>query len=60
MSSLRELRGHCALAVMTPFGTTDVNVTSRDMRRTVAANSVVASVFDTVMVACLITAPDSG
>ncbi|MBC2879483.1 MULTISPECIES: DUF1345 domain-containing protein [Streptomyces] len=45
-----------ALAAMTTFGTTDVNVTSRDMRRTVAANTVVAFVFNTVTVASLVSA----
>ncbi|EME96375.1 DUF1345 domain-containing protein [Streptomyces mobaraensis] len=45
-----------ALAAMTTFGTTDVNVTSRDMRRTVAANTVVAYVFNTVTVASLVSA----
>ncbi|WP_030669988.1 DUF1345 domain-containing protein [Streptomyces rimosus] len=45
-----------ALAAMTTFGTTDVNVTSRDMRRTVAANTVIAFVFNTVTVASLVSA----
>ncbi|MBM7169655.1 DUF1345 domain-containing protein [Streptomyces sp. G44] len=45
-----------ALAAMTTFGTTDVNVTSRAMRRTVAANSVIAFVFNTVTVASLVSA----
>ncbi|WP_436981980.1 DUF1345 domain-containing protein [Streptomyces sp. enrichment culture] len=45
-----------ALAAMTTFGTTDVNVLSRDMRRTVAANTVIAFVFNTVTVASLVTA----
>ncbi|GAA4667965.1 hypothetical protein GCM10023324_19660 [Streptomyces youssoufiensis] len=45
-----------ALAVMTTFGTTDVSVTSRAMRRTVAANSVIAFVFNTVTVASLVSA----
>ncbi|MEU6235747.1 DUF1345 domain-containing protein [Kitasatospora sp. NPDC047058] len=45
-----------AMAVMTTFGTTDVNVTSREMRRTVAANSAVAFVFNTVTVASLVGA----
>ncbi|MFI7104262.1 DUF1345 domain-containing protein [Streptomyces sp. NPDC050161] len=47
-----------ALAAMTTFGTTDVNVTSRDMRRTVAANTVIAFVFNTVTVASLVAALD--
>ncbi|MFK4070349.1 DUF1345 domain-containing protein [Streptomyces sp. NPDC029674] len=45
-----------ALAAMTTFGTTDVVVTSRDMRRTVAANTVIAFVFNTVTVAILVSA----
>lgn len=45
-----------ALAAMTTFGTTDVNVASRDMRRTVAANTVIAFVFNTVTVASLVSA----
>lgn len=45
-----------ALSVMTTFGTTDVNITSREMRRTVAANAVIAFVFNTVTVANLVAA----
>ncbi|MFB7755758.1 DUF1345 domain-containing protein [Streptomyces sp. NPDC056121] len=45
-----------ALSVMTTFGTTDVTVTSREMRRTVAANAVIAFVFNTVTVASLVAA----
>lgn len=45
-----------ALAAMTTFGTTDVDVTSRAMRRTVAANTVIAFVFNTVTVASLVSA----
>ncbi|MGW7412678.1 DUF1345 domain-containing protein [Streptomyces sp. NPDC054863] len=45
-----------ALAAMTTFGTTDVEVTSRGMRRTVAANTVIAFVFNTVTVAILVSA----
>ncbi|MEU9043653.1 MULTISPECIES: DUF1345 domain-containing protein [unclassified Kitasatospora] len=45
-----------ALAIMTTFGTTDVTVASREMRRTVAANSVIAFVFNTVTVASLVSA----
>lgn len=41
---------------MTTFGTTDVNVLSREMRRTVTADAVIAFVFDTVTVASLVTA----
>ncbi|MER5479405.1 DUF1345 domain-containing protein [Streptomyces sp. NPDC002734] len=44
-----------ALAVMTTFGTTDVTVTSREMRRTVAANAAIAFVFNTVTVASLVS-----
>ncbi|WP_053642878.1 DUF1345 domain-containing protein [Streptomyces sp. XY431] len=49
-----------AVSVMTTFGTTDVNVTSREMRRTVAANAVIAFVFNTVTVASLVSALDRG
>ncbi|GGR57489.1 hypothetical protein GCM10010282_58120 [Streptomyces roseolus] len=49
-----------ALAVMTTFGTTDVDVTSREMRRTVSANAIVAFVFNTVTVASLVGALDPG
>ncbi|MFC9592134.1 DUF1345 domain-containing protein [Streptomyces sp. NPDC056944] len=45
-----------AFAVMTTFGTTDVNVTSRELRRTVTANSAIAFVFNTVTVASLVSA----
>ncbi|MEU6733357.1 DUF1345 domain-containing protein [Streptomyces physcomitrii] len=45
-----------ALSVMTTFGTTDVTVTTREMRRTVAANAVIAFVFNTVTVASLVSA----
>ncbi|MER7537670.1 DUF1345 domain-containing protein [Streptomyces sp. NPDC097704] len=48
-----------ALSVMTTFGTTDVNVTSREMRRTVAVNACIAFVFNTVTVASLVSALDS-
>ncbi|WP_030691370.1 DUF1345 domain-containing protein [Streptomyces globisporus] len=47
-----------ALSVMTTFGTTDVTVTSREMRRTVTANSCIAFVFNTVTVASLVSALD--
>ncbi|MFE6171276.1 DUF1345 domain-containing protein [Streptomyces sp. NPDC056464] len=49
-----------ALSVMTTFGTTDVSVTTREMRRTAAANSAIAFVFNTVTVASLVGALDSG
>jgi uncharacterized membrane protein len=45
-----------ALSVMTTLGTTDVMVTSHEMRRTVAANSVIAFVFNTITVASLVSA----
>ncbi|MFI0264260.1 DUF1345 domain-containing protein [Streptomyces sp. NPDC017056] len=45
-----------ALSAMTTFGTTDVDVISREMRRTVAANTVIAFVFNTVTVASLVSA----
>ncbi|MQY07271.1 DUF1345 domain-containing protein [Actinomadura macrotermitis] len=48
-----------ALSVMTTFGTTDVTVTSREMRRTVAVNSVIAFVFNTITVASLVSAFNS-
>ncbi|MEU3399560.1 DUF1345 domain-containing protein [Streptomyces filamentosus] len=48
-----------ALSVMTTFGTTDVDVTSREMRRTVAANAAIAFVFNTVTVASLVGALDA-
>jgi uncharacterized membrane protein len=43
-----------ALSVMTTFGTTDVTVMSREMCRTVAANAIIAFVFN------MVTALDSG
>ncbi|RPE36157.1 putative membrane protein [Kitasatospora cineracea] len=45
-----------ALSVMTTFGTTDVTVRSRAMRRTVAANAVIAFAFNTVTVASVVSA----
>ncbi|MFF8475107.1 DUF1345 domain-containing protein [Streptomyces sp. NPDC015414] len=47
-----------ALSVMTTFGTRDVTVMSREMRRTVAANATIAFVFDTVIVAGMVAALD--
>jgi uncharacterized membrane protein len=44
-----------APAVMTTFGTTDVTVGSREMRRTVAANAAIAFVFNTVTLAGLVS-----
>ncbi|MFF9344496.1 MULTISPECIES: DUF1345 domain-containing protein [unclassified Streptomyces] len=49
-----------ALSVMTTFGTTDVTVMSREMRRTVAANATIAFVFNTVIVAGMVAALDGG
>ncbi|WP_030671492.1 DUF1345 domain-containing protein [Streptomyces sp. NRRL B-1347] len=48
-----------ALSLMTTFGVTDVMVTSRETRRTVAVNSVIAFVFNTVTVASLVSALNS-
>ncbi|MEV0264603.1 DUF1345 domain-containing protein [Streptomyces sp. NPDC050617] len=45
-----------AVSLMTTFGATDVTVTSREMRRTVATNSVIAFFFNTVTVASLVAA----
>ncbi|ROZ98287.1 DUF1345 domain-containing protein [Gordonia sp. OPL2] len=45
-----------SVAVMTTFGTTDVSVTSREMRRTVTANAVIAFVFNTVIIAAVVSA----
>ncbi|MFC7964903.1 DUF1345 domain-containing protein [Streptomyces cinereoruber] len=48
-----------AFSVMTTFGTTDVTVVSREMRRTVTVNACIAFVFNTVTVASLVSALDS-
>mgnify|MGYP000055871204 CR=1 FL=1 len=45
-----------AMSVMTTFGTTDVNVTSPEMRRTVTGNAVIAFIFNTVTVAAVVSA----
>ncbi|BBG05298.1 MULTISPECIES: DUF1345 domain-containing protein [Pseudonocardia] len=45
-----------AVSVMTTFGTTDVTVLSREMRRTVSANGVIAFVFNTVTIAATVSA----
>lgn len=45
-----------AVSVMTTFGTTDVEVASPEMRRTVTANAVLAFVFNTVTIAATVTA----
>lgn len=44
-----------ATAVMTTFGTTDVTVTSRTMRRTVTVNALIAFVYNTVIVATVVS-----
>lgn len=44
-----------SVSVMTTFGATDVTVTSREMRRTVTANAVIAFVFNTVTVATAVS-----
>ena len=49
-----------AVSVMTTFGTTDVTVTSRRMRRTITAHAIIAFVFNTVTVATLVTALNNG
>ncbi|MCB8901483.1 MULTISPECIES: DUF1345 domain-containing protein [unclassified Streptomyces] len=48
-----------AFSVMTTFGTTDVTVMSKEMRRTVTANACIAFVFNTITVASLVSALDS-
>lgn len=45
-----------AVSVMTTFGTTDVTVLSREMRRTVTANAVIAFVFNTITIAATVSA----
>lgn len=49
-----------AVSVMTTFGTTDVTVASRGMRRTVTVNAVIAFVFNTVTVAAVVSALGNG
>lgn len=44
-----------ALSVMVTFGTTDVNVTSSAMRKTVAVNAAIGFVFNTVIVAAAVS-----
>ncbi|MFI8664345.1 DUF1345 domain-containing protein [Rhodococcus qingshengii] len=44
-----------AVSVMTTFGTTDVEVTSRGVRKTVTANAILAFVFNAVTVATTVT-----
>jgi uncharacterized membrane protein len=43
-----------AISVMTTFGTTDVEVRTDEMRRTVAGNAVIAFVFNTVTLASVV------
>ncbi|GAB3312165.1 DUF1345 domain-containing protein [Epidermidibacterium keratini] len=45
-----------AVSVMTTFGTTDVSVTSPEMRRTVTGNAVIAFIFNTITVAAVVSA----
>lgn len=45
-----------AVSVMATFGTTDVNVKSREARRTVTANAVIAFVYNTVTIAASVSA----
>lgn len=45
-----------AVSVMTTFGTTDVDVVSKELRRTVTANAVIAFVFNTVTIAAVVSA----
>ncbi|UUV31440.1 DUF1345 domain-containing protein [Amycolatopsis roodepoortensis] len=49
-----------AVSVMTTFGTTDVDVVSREMRRTVTTHAVIAFVFNTVTVAAVVSTLNSG
>ncbi|MEU6165912.1 DUF1345 domain-containing protein [Streptomyces tanashiensis] len=48
-----------AFSVMTTFGTTDVTVMSKEIRRTVTVNACIAFVFNTITVASLVSALDS-
>lgn len=41
---------------MTTFGATDVSVTSPEMRKTVTVNAVIAFLFNTVIVAAVVSA----
>ncbi|RSN16766.1 DUF1345 domain-containing protein [Streptomyces sp. WAC 05977] len=49
-----------AVSVMTTFGTTDVDVVSREMRRTVTTHAVIAFVFNTVTVAAVVSTLNGG
>ncbi|MFK4599939.1 hypothetical protein RKD30_006606 [Streptomyces pristinaespiralis] len=57
---LMRRQKYFALSVRTTFGTTDVTVMSRELRRTVAANATIAFVFNTVIVAGMVAALDGG
>lgn len=48
-----------AVAVMTTFGPPDVTVASREMRRTVTANAVIAFIFNTITIASVVSALNS-
>jgi uncharacterized membrane protein len=48
--------GYFAVAVATTFGTTDVDVTTRAMRRVVTGNSLLSFAFNTVILALVIAA----
>lgn len=49
-----------AVSVMTTFGTTDVDVVSREMRRTVTTHAAIAFVFNTVTVAAVVSTLNGG
>ena len=44
-----------AIAVQSTFGTTDVNVTTRDIRRTVMVHNCLAFVFNSVIIALIVS-----
>lgn len=44
-----------AVSVMTTFGTSDVTMASREMRRTVTANAMIAFIFNTVAIASVVS-----
>lgn len=48
-----------AVSVMTTFGTSDVIVKSREMRRTVTTNAVIAFLFNTVTIASVVSVLNS-
>lgn len=49
-----------AVSVMTTFGTTDVTVASKELRKTITANAIIAFVFNTVIVAAAVSSLTSG